>query len=310
MTPAPLRRSKQNLSHPRYGSSGLNYRVTQPLRLAAIRFLNPAPLMWSFEHEPDRSRLASRYAIEETTPAECAARLVSGRADVGLIPVAAHTSALAVIPGCAIASRDRVRSILLVVRHAEGIPGVRRVALDTASRTSATYTRILFARFWRTQPEFLPHAPDLEAMLAVADAALLIGDPALFALEDREGRERRTGERLLYLDLAHEWHSFTGTDWVSAFWAVRPEAIAQAGVTPAEITEDFQRSRDAGLAHVDALADEWSARLPIPRATIHTYLSENISYSLDEAALAGLDLFYRYGVECGALPAVPTLRFL
>jgi len=143
--------------------------------------------MWSFEHEPDRSRLSERYVLSSDTPAECAAKLASGAADIGLVPVAAlaFTPELDVIPGCVIASRDRVRSIVLVVRGAEGIAGVRRVALDTASRTSAAYTRILFARYWKTEPEFLPHEPDLEAMLRVADAALLIGDPALLALEGR-----------------------------------------------------------------------------------------------------------------------------
>jgi chorismate dehydratase len=284
--------------------------VPLPLRISAIRFLNPAPLMWSFEHEPSRSTLAARYTIQEDTPAECAARLAAGQADIGLIPVASHTSSLAVIPGCAIASRDHVRSLILVVRHPDGIQDVRRVALDTASRTTAAYTRILFSRFWRTQPQFFPHPPDLDAMLAQADAALLIGDPALLALEDREARERRTGQRLLYVDLAHEWHAFTGTVWVSAFWAVRPEAIAAPGITPAQVTEDFQRSRDEGLGHLHALADEWTSRIPIPRATIHSYLSRNIWYHLDDACLAGLELFYRYGVECGALSAAPSLHFL
>ena len=282
------------------------------LRVSAINFLNPAPLMWSFEHEPDRSRLLARYTLSSDTPAECAAKLASDDADIGLVPVAAlpFTPSLAVIPGCTIASRDRVRSLILVVRPPDGIAGVRRVALDTASRTTSTYTRILFARFWKTQPEFVPHPPDLEAMLAQADAALLIGDPALLALEDREARERRTGEKLLYLDLAHEWHTFTGTVWVSAFWAVRPEAIRLSAIPTQQIIEDFQRSRDAGLAHIDDLADEWAAKITVPRATIHTYLSQNIWYVLDEPCLAGLELFYRYGVECGALPIAPTLRFL
>jgi len=266
--------------------------------------------MWSFEHEPSRSALAARYAIQEDTPAECAARLASGAADIGLIPVAAHSSSLAVIPGCTIASRDHVRSLILVVRHPDGIGGVRRVALDTASRTTAAYTRILFSRLWRTQPEFFTHPPDLEAMLAQADAALLIGDPALLALEDREARERRTGERLLYLDLAHEWRAFTGTMWVSAFWSVRPEAIAASGLTAAAVVDDFQRSRDAGLANIDTIANEWAGRIALPRETIRLYLSENIWYTLDEACLAGLELFYRYGVECGALAAAPALRFL
>ena len=268
--------------------------------------------MWSFEHEPDRTRLSERYVLSSETPAECAVKLASGAADIGLVPVSALalTPSLAIIPGCVIASQDRVRSILLVVRHQDGIDGVGRVALDSSSRTSATYTRILFSRFWQIEPAFVEHAPDLDAMLQVADAALLIGDPALFALEDREARERRTGEKLLYLDLAHEWHKFTGTVWVSAFWAVRPDAVAASGIPSSQIVEDFQHSRDAGLAHIDALAEEWSARIAVPRETIRTYLSDNIWYVLDEACLAGLDLFYRYGVECGALPIAPALHFL
>jgi chorismate dehydratase len=268
--------------------------------------------MWSFEHEPDRSRLSERYALSSDTPAECAAKLESGAADIGLVPVAAlaSTPELDVIPGCVIASRDRVRSIVLVVRGADGIAGVRKVALDTSSRTSAAYTRILFARYWKTEPEFLAHAPDLEAMLRVADAALLIGDPALMALEDREERQQRTGEHLLYFDMAHEWHKFTKTVWVSAVWAVRREAMASGVVAPGQVVEDFQHSRDAGLAHIEELADEWSRRIDVPRATIRTYLSHNIWYVLDDACLAGLELFYRYGVECGALPSAPVLRFL
>jgi chorismate dehydratase len=268
--------------------------------------------MWSFEHEPDRSRLSERYVLSSDTPAECAVKLASSAADIGLVPVSAlaFTPSLAIIPGCAIASRDRVRSILLVVCHPDGIDGVGRVALDSSSRTSATYTRILFARFWQIEPAFVEHAPDLDGMLLGADAALLIGDAALFALEDREARERRTGQKLLYLDLAHEWHKLTGTVWVSAFWAIRPEAVAASQISPAQIVEDFRHSRDAGLSHIDALAEEWSTRIALPRETIHTYLSDNIWYQLDEPCLAGLDLFYRYGVECGALPVVPALHFL
>lgn len=282
------------------------------LRVSAIRFLNPAPLMWSFEHEPDRSRLLERYALSSDTPAECSAKLASGEADIGLVPVAALpvTPSLAVIPGCTIASRDCVRSLILVVRHPDGIAGVRRVALDTSSRTTSTYTRILFARFWKSQPECVPHPPDLEGMLARADAAMLIGDPALLALEDREARERRTGERLFYLDLAHEWHKFTGTVWVSAVWGGRPEAVAASGIAPEQVVADFQHSRDQGLAHINDLADEWAAKIAIPRQTIHTYLSQNIWYQLDEACLEGLELFFRYGAECGAFRQVPKLRFL
>lgn len=282
------------------------------LRIAAINFLNPAPLMWDFEHEPNRNRLAERYQIHLTTPAGCADELIQKTSDIGLVPVATYAFApsLAIIPGCTIASRGDIRSILLVVRHPDGVTGVRKVALDTSSRTSATYTRILFHKYWNAKAEFVSHAPDLEEMLRAADAALLIGDPALLALEDRIAREQRTGEKLTYLDLGHEWHSLTGTAWVSAFWALRPEALRDARVSAETIVRDFQQSRDNGLAHVDDLVTEWSERLAVPAETIRTYLTRNIYYYLDEPCLEGLQLFYRYGMESGALPVVPQLQFL
>jgi chorismate dehydratase len=286
--------------------------IKKKLEIAAIDFINPAPLMWDFEHPPLRDELLQRYTITSSTPSECAHRMREGSADIGLVPVAAYGSipGAAIVPGCAIASLDHVQSILLVVRGADGVRAVKRVALDMASLTSAAYTRIFFAKLWRTSPEFFAHAPDLEAMLRVADAALLIGDPALLALKDREDRGARTGERLEYVDLAHEWLAWTGTPWVSAFWAVREDAFGRETVSKSQLIEDFQRSRDQGITHIDDLAREWSSRKPLPKAALRNYLTENIYYFLDDACLAGLDIFYRYAAECGALPGVPTLRFL
>jgi chorismate dehydratase len=286
--------------------------ASNKLVIAAIDFLNPAPLMWDFEHEPRSVELAARYTIVSSTPAECAQHLRTGTADIGLVPVAAYPFLpnAAIVPRCAIASLDEVRSILLIVRHPGGVSEVKRVALDTASVTSSTYTRILFCKRWKNNPEFLSHAADLEAMLNVADAAMLIGDPALLALEDRALREQRTGERLEYIDLAHEWRTWTDTAWVSAFWAAREDAFTRMGMAPSQLVEDFEHSRDSGLDHLDQIVQEWSTRIAVPPATIKHYLFDNIHYFLDDVCLDGLNLFYRYAVECGALPAVPKLRFL
>ncbi len=282
------------------------------LRIAAISFLNPAPLMWDFEHSPRKEMLAERYELMWSTPSVCAARLAANEADIGLVPIAAYAfhPEMQVIPGCTIASRRHVRSIVLVVPEGRALDGVRTVALDTSSRSSAAYTRILFDRVWKAKPKFVPHEPNLDAMLAAADAALLIGDPALLALEDGAAREARTGERLIYLDLAEEWHKMTGTSWVAAFWTVQPAAVERSGIPASQVIADFEASRDAGLAHVDDLVKEWSARMPLPAATIRTYLTENIWYRLDASCLEGIELFYRYGAECGALPSTPQIRFL
>jgi chorismate dehydratase len=286
--------------------------IKRRIRMAAIHFLNPAPLMWDFEHEPERSERRLRYQIGYTTPSGCAEELAAGEADIGLVPVAAHatTPSLMIVPGCTVASLDRVRSILLVVRARQGISGVRTVAADTSSRTSYAYTRILFEIFWKVPAEFIPRAPDLESMLKVADAALLIGDPALLALEDKDARLERTGEQLLYLDLAHEWHKFTDLPWVSAFWAVRAGALEETGMSAAELVRDLQASRDNGLEHLEDLAEEWSTRIEVPRETIRFYLTNNIHYILDDACLQGLDVFYRLAAECGALPLAPPLTML
>jgi chorismate dehydratase len=238
--------------------------------------------------------------------------LAAGEADIGLVPVAAYatTPSLVVVPGCTVAALDHVRSIILVVRPKQGVSAVRTIAADTSSLTSYTYTRILFEIFWKVPAVFIPQEPDLESMLAVADAALLIGDPALLALEDMEARAARTGERLLYLDLAHEWHSFTGLPWISAFWALRPGGLEGTGISASKLIEDLQTSRDHGLEHIEDLVGEWSTRIAVPPETIRLYLTKNIHYILDEACLRGLRQFYRYAAECGALPPAPALRLL
>jgi chorismate dehydratase len=291
------------------------------LRIAAIKFLNPAPLMWNFEHQPQASELATRYCIDWMMPAQCAERLAlpaedPNAADIGLVPIAALATnpSLRIIPGfadspgCAIASKGRVRSILLVRRDSRPLSAIRTVAADTSSRASLAYTQILFRKWWNpsdTPTTFIPHYPDLDPMLDSADAALLIGDPALYALEERQNREERTGEHLIYHDLAEEWINLTGVPWVSAVWAIRESAIAsssghEAGL--ATIAADLAASRDNGLKNIEALVVEWSSQLPIPANTIRTYLTTNIFYQLDEQCLTGLNFFYRLAAETNVLP--------
>ena len=181
---------------------------------------------------------------------------------------------------------------------------VRLVALPrTPIREHRTRTRkLFFASFIDTDPEFIQFEPNLDAMLEHCDAAILIGDPALLALEDRDARLARTGERLEYLDLAHVWKQHTGVPWVSAVWAVRPQAIDAAKLTAGQVTEDFLASRDHGRAHIEDLVREWSPRIAVPAATIRSYLTEHIHYVLDDACLDGMDLFFRYAAETGVLP--------
>jgi chorismate dehydratase len=269
------------------------------LRIAAIRFLNPAPLMWDFDHPPFQQELASRSRIDWMMPSECADRLASGAADIGLVPIAALATVpgLRVLPGCTIASKGRVRSLLLVRRANQELRQVRNVAADTASRTTIAYARILFRKWGNASAEFIPMAADLDAMLEKADAAIVIGDPALLALEERANRELRTGEDLVYHDLAEEWRKLTGLPFVSAIWGAADSISLESWVV-----HDLIRSRDHGLAHIDDLAAEWAQKIPLTEETIRTYLSENIHYVLDEECVEGMRGFFKEAAQARVLP--------
>lgn len=267
--------------------------------MAAIGFLNPAPLMWDFEHPPLDAELARLYQIDRMMPSECAERLATGAADIGLVPIAALAAnpSLRIFPGCTIASKGRVRSLLLVRRAAQPLTELRSVAADTASRTTIAYSRILFHKWGNPSVPFVPMPADLDRMLDCADAAILIGDPALLALEERSNRVERTGEELVYHDLAEEWLSLTGLPFVSAVWAAAPRAaISERVVT------DLIASRTHGLENIDTLVVEWSSRLPISEQTLGEYLAFNIHYVLDEDCIEGMRGFFRMASETGVLP--------
>jgi chorismate dehydratase len=279
------------------------------LRVAAINFLNPAPLMWDFEHPPLAAELAQRYTLHYTQPSLCADEILSARADLGLIPIAALTPDLAIVPGCTIASLDEVRSIQLIVKKTHTLGTVITIAADTASRSSLAYAEILFRKFLNTHPTFIPAPADPVAMLQQADAAILIGDPALLALESREDIEKIVGP-CQWFDLAHEWRTRTNLPWVAAVWAVRPEALSPPNLTAAQLTEDLEASRNHGLLNIEQLVEQWTPRISIPPATIRHYLSSNIHYVLNTDCIRAIELFRQYAAEVDILPPLPHLRFL
>jgi chorismate dehydratase len=275
------------------------------LKISAISYLNTAPLLWDFEHQPGNSD----FDISYTIPSGCAEALRSGTADIGIIPAAAYATVpgLVIIPDVAIAARRAVRSILLVSKKPAGsmskkewLERVRTVALDTSSMTSVALTKILFAKWLGGPREYTSMAPNLDAMLEKCDAALLIGDPALQV--DRS--------HYYTVDLAEEWVACTGKSCVFAFWAIRKQALA--GRDGASIAKVFKDSRDHGLSpeNLEAIAQEWSLRLSLAVEVVRAYLTDNIHYYLDPPCMEGLELFYRLGAEVGALPSAPALQFV
>src|SRR5258708_10050952 len=250
--------------------------------------------MWDFEH----GTAGAAFDIAYTLPSQCAAELERGTADIGIIPSAAYATILnlSILPGVCIASRNAVRSILLVSR--KPLDAINTVALDSSSLTSVALTRVLFEKCWGGGRECTSLPPDLETMLSAHAAAILIGDPALKV--DRS--QYKTW------DLAEEWIKFTGKPFVFAFWAVTQSAAKESSLDLAAI---FQEPRDHGLmpANLARIATTWAPKLGLSEEAVRRYLTTNIHYYLDEDCLDGLQLFYSSAHECAWLPRVPDLLF-
>ena len=284
------------------------------LRISIVQYLNTAPLVRGFTH----GSLRGKYQLSFTVPSQCAEALRSGAVDIAIIPAIElqRIDNLMVLPGLSIASKKSVRSLLLVAK--KPIHEVRRIALDRGSRSTQTLVRILSAKRWHIEPEFFEADPDLPAMLELADAALLIGDPALsLAFKSELSSKRDAAGELLFpaevaglrfssplflYDVVEKWRSLTSLPAVLAVWAARP-----AVVTPAVIC-DFQSSLAFGMGHIPEISAEASRELNLTAEKIRRYLTENIDYTLDEENLRGLQRYFDLAAELGLTKKAKPLQ--
>jgi chorismate dehydratase len=284
------------------------------LRISIVQYLNTAPLVRGFTHGPSRGK----YELSFTVPSQCAEDLRSGKADIAIIPAIEYQRIpnLTILPNLAVASKKSVRSLLLVSK--KPMQQVTRIALDRTSRSTQALVRILCDTRWHITPEFFESAPDLSAMLEQADAALLIGDPALrLAIASARTAKRSHSsecvipasiagvqgiDQLTVLDIVEQWHAMTDLPAVLALWAARPEVVT------AEVVQHFQDSLAFGLRHLDAIASESAAEMNLPVGDLRRYFTENIDYHLDEENLRGLIRYYALAAQLGLISKVEPIN--
>ncbi|MGH9717444.1 MAG: menaquinone biosynthetic enzyme MqnA/MqnD family protein [Candidatus Acidiferrales bacterium] len=287
------------------------------LRISVVEFLNTAPLVWGFTDGP----LSGKYDLSFAVPSLCAEALRRGEADVGIIPAIEYQrmDGMVALPGMAIASKGEVRSLLLVAK--KPIEMAKRIALDTSSRSTVALVRMLATERWKISPEFVDAAPDPSEMLRSADAALVIGDPALeislkmdiLAGKAPGGEQCCQGdpddmpvpgfETLFVYDVVHQWRQMTGKPSVLAIWVGR-----RSVVTP-ELVADFLASKKYGQEHVREIAEAASIRLDMSPRSLEDYLTDNINFDLDEENLSGLQLYFEKAAAAGLIPSARPVEF-
>jgi chorismate dehydratase len=265
-----------------------------PFRLSIIDYLNAAPLNYGFKHGLGSEHFLLKFQV----PSACSDQLRAGEVDAGLISSieCLRTPELKIVPGLCIASPDRVRSVILLCSVPPG--SIRSLALDASSRTSAVLAQIILRERYGVVPSVTEMPPDIGTMLAGHDAALMIGDAAMRV--DREG--------LVVLDLAEEWHTWTGLPFVFALWAVRtdaPELDMPGGVAPF-----FHQSFELGKKNMESIIDEAWRTIGWTKRERRDYLTKNLGHTLGKAEMESLSLFFEKAVRMGFAPANAPLRFL
>src|SRR2546423_4692823 len=232
-------------------------------RIAASSYLNTAPLIWSFLHGSQRDAVE---LFTDTAPARCAEMLARDEVDAALVPVIEYQrmKEVSVVPDVCVGSKTAVRSVVLVTRK-NNLKKVERVALDESSRTSVALVKIIFLEFLGFEPQWITAAPDLKSMLTAADAALIIGDPAMKIPRDK----------FRVFDLATLWHEFTGFGFVFAMWMVRNDGAETVR------SIDFAAARDEGLAYLDFIAGSSVIELGLYDDEISKLLTENVVFGED-----------------------------
>jgi chorismate dehydratase len=244
-------------------------------RVCAVNYLNTVPLVWGIEHGAERGIFDLNYAL----PSECADQLAAGDADIGIVPVIEMArQKLDYFRSTGIACRGAVRSILLVSKVP--LREIKTLATDTGSRTSVMLARIVLAEKYGVTPNLISRRAELAPMLGEADAALVIGDPALHL--DPATLPFAT------LDLGFEWTQMTGLPMVFAVWSGRKEVMQP------RFEQAFLNSCREGLAHMDEIVSEQSPIRRITQQLAREYLTHHIVFELNDRDHEGLNLYLKH----------------
>ncbi len=260
------------------------------IRAGAVSYLNTRPLVFGIEQGLGADRIALSYDV----PSVLASRMAAGELDLALLPIIelARIPGLVVVPGLAIGSLGNCRSVFLVAK--KPLAEVRSVALDPESRTSNALTRVLFAEAWGVAPAFVDGPHDLTLALEEHDAAVRIGDKALFS---------PLPEGAIAYDLGGAWTARTTLPFVFAVWATRP------GVIDRETYEILHASRRAGSSVLPAIAADytWNGR-QYPEVSL-AYLRDAMRYRLGDLEVAAMRRFFVAATELGLIDSAPTITF-
>ena len=240
-------------------------------RIGAVSYLNTRPLLLGIEQE---SFLKS-IDLVKSYPANIAQDLLSGKIDIGLVPVAIlpQLSDPHIVSNYVIGANGAVASVALFSEVP--IDEIKSIYLDYQSRTSVQLLKILLSQFWEKEVEFISATEGYIAQISGTTAGVIIGDRAL---------ENLSKYPYVY-DLGLAWKQHTGLPFVFAAW------VANQPI-PAEFMAAFDAANGYGVARLEEVISLIPANEQV--YDLHKYYTTNISYVYDEEMKQGLAAFLNF----------------
>jgi chorismate dehydratase len=243
----------------------------EKIRISAVKYANTYPFIYGLTE----SGFDKRVNLETDHPSDCAAKLISGKVDLGLIPVATLPllKEYYIISNYCIGANGNVRTVMLLSNCP--FENIKTIYLDYRSRSSVNLTKVLAKNSWKR--EFI-WANTLEGFdfvnIGLNDAVVLIGDQC-FEYEDSFSNK---------IDLAFEWKKFSGLPFVFACWTANKKLDKF-------FIEDFNTALRLGVDNIDAVVENFGKSGTIKGSVLKEYLTENIDYDFNYEKEKGLELF-------------------
>jgi chorismate dehydratase len=241
------------------------------IRISAVKYANTYPFIYGLTE----SGFEKKAIIETDHPADCAAKLISGSVDIGLIPVAAlpMVKNYQIISDFCIGANGNVRTVMLLSNCT--FKEIRNIYLDYRSRSSVNLTKVLAKNRWKREFRWIDTFAGFDFLnIGLNEAVVLIGDQC-FEFENRFRYKT---------DLANEWKKFSGLPFVFACWTSNKQ-IAKVFI------KDFNNALQMGVNNINAVVDKFGQTGSITGEVLRTYLNENIDFNFDDAKKRGLKLF-------------------
>ena len=253
----------------------------EKIRISAVSYLNSLPFVYGLNH----SALKEQWDISLDIPSVCAEKLISGKVDIGLIPVAAisQVTNANIISDYCIGANGKVKTVCLFSEVP--LTEIKTILLDYQSRTSVMLVKILAKEYWKINAEFVNAEAGFEQNIKGTTAAVVIGDRA-FGLTPSPSPKGEGSNVLLAYDLSQEWKNFTNLPFVFACWVANKNL-------PAAFISEFNNALKNGLDNIDKTLEEFPPSI-ISKAEAKKYLTENISYELDEEKKRAMKLFISF----------------